>query len=107
MCEQDTVLGRGAPYEAPITKGTTVLAVTHSAMFDPQALSHPDDFDPTRGPGNQFLLGYGLHECLGRAIASVMIPEMVRQCLRLNGLTAAAVDLKGGPVPEAWPWTWG
>jgi cytochrome P450 len=107
MCEQDTVLGRGAPYEAPIAKGTTVLAVTHSAMFDPQAMAHPDDFDPTRGPGNQFLLGYGLHECLGRAIASVMIPEIVRQCLRLTGLTTGAVDLKGGPVPEAWPWTWG
>jgi cytochrome P450 len=107
MCEQDTVLGRGASYQAPIAKGTTVLAVTHSAMFDPQALSNPDDFDPTRGPGNQFLLGYGLHECLGRAIASVMIPEIVRQGLRLNGLTAGAVNLKGGPVPEAWQWTWG
>ncbi len=107
MCEKDTVLGRAESYEAPIAKGTTVLAVTHSAMFDPAALPHPDDFDPTRGPGNQFLLGHGLHECLGRAIASVMIPEMVRQCLRLNGLTAGAVDYKGGPVPEAWAWTWG
>ena len=106
MCEQDTALGLGAAYETPIAKGTTVLAVTHSAMFDPQALPHPDDFDPTRGLGNQFLLGHGLHECLGRAIATVMIPEMVRQCLRLNGLTAGAVDYKGGPVPEAWGWTW-
>jgi cytochrome P450 len=68
MCEQDTVLGLGTSYETPIAKGTTVLAATHSAMFDPQALPHPDDFDPTRGPGNQFLLGHGLHECLGRAI---------------------------------------
>jgi cytochrome P450 len=107
MCERDTVLGRGSAYETPITKGSTVLAVTHSAMFDPQALPHPDDFDPTRGPGNQFLLGHGLHECLGRAIASVMIPEMARQALRLNGLKAGAVDYKGGPVPEAWQWNWG
>jgi cytochrome P450 len=107
MCEQDTVLGRGSGYETPIAKGTTVLAVTHSAMFDPQALPHPDDFDPTRGPGNQFLLGHGLHECLGRAIASVMIPEISRQALRLNGLQAGPVDYKGGPVPEAWPWSWG
>lgn len=106
-CEQDTVLGRGASYATTIVKGTTVLAVTHSAMFDPRALPNPNDFDPTRGPGNQFLLGYGLHECLGRAIASVMIPEMVRQALRLGGLKAAAVDYKGGPVPEAWQWTWG
>jgi cytochrome P450 len=107
MCEQDTVLGRGQPYEAPIARGTTVLAVTQSAMFDPAALPHPDVFDPGRGPGNQFLLGYGLHECLGRAIASVMIPEMVRQSLRLPGLSVGAVDYKGGPVPEAWEWRWG
>lgn len=106
-CEADSVLGRGASYETKIAKGTTVLALTHSAMFDPQALPNPNDFDPTRGPGNQFLLGYGLHECLGRAIASVMIPEMVRQALRLNGLKAAPVDYKNGPVPEAWQWTWG
>jgi cytochrome P450 len=106
LCEQDTVLGLGGAHETPIAKGTTVLAVTHSAMFDPAALPHPDVFDPTRGAGNQFLLGYGLHECLGRAIASVMIPEMVRQALRLDGIAAGVVDYQGGPVPQAWGWTW-
>jgi cytochrome P450 len=105
-CEQDTVLGRNEPYETPIPKGATVLAVTQSAMFDPQAMSRPDDFDPTRGPGNQFTFGLGLHECLGRAIGGVMIPEIVRQSLRLNGLTAGAIDRKGGPVPESWSWRW-
>jgi cytochrome P450 len=73
-CEQDAVLGRGEGYETPIPKGTKILAVTHSAMFDPKALSRPDDFDPTRGLGNQFHFGLGLHECLGRAIGRVMIP---------------------------------
>jgi cytochrome P450 len=106
MCEQDAVLGRAEPYEARIAKGTTVLAVTHSAMFDPHAISQPEVFDPTRGPGNQYHFGFGLHECLGRAIAGVMIPEIVRQCLRLDGLKADAVDYKGGPVPEAWQWRW-
>jgi cytochrome P450 len=105
-CERDTVLGRGTAYEAPIAKGATVLALTHSAMFDPQALSNPDDFDPSRGQGNQFHFGFGLHECLGRAIAQVMIPEIVRQSLRLPGLSAGLVDRKGGPVPEAWQWRW-
>jgi cytochrome P450 len=51
-----------------IPKGTTVLAVTHSGMFDPKALSNPDEFDPNRGKGNQFHFGLGLDECLGRAI---------------------------------------
>lgn len=107
MCEQDTVLGLGEDYAATIAKGTTVLAATHSAMFDAHALSKPDDFDPSRGPDNQFLFGHGLHECLGRAIGQVMIPEIVRQSLRLNGLKPGPVDQKGGPVPEAWQWQWG
>jgi cytochrome P450 len=105
-CEQDSVLGRGETHETPIPKGTTVLAVTHSAMFDPKALSHPDDFDPTRGLGNQFHFGLGLHECVGRAIGRVMIPEIVRQGLRLNGLSVGPIDRKGGPVPESWQWRW-
>ena len=99
-------MGRGEAYETPIPKGTTVLAVTHSAMFDPKALSHPDDFDPTRGMGNQFHFGLGLHECLGRAIGRVMIPEIVRQSLRLDGLSVGPIDRKGGPVPEFWQWRW-
>jgi cytochrome P450 len=106
MCEQDTVLGRGTNYETRIATGTTVLALTHSAMFDPKALSNPDVFDSTRGQGNQFHFGLGLHECLGRAIGQVMIPEIVRQSLRLNGLNAGPVDRKGGPVPEFWQWRW-
>ncbi len=106
-CEQDTVLGRGRPHETAIAKDTTVLAVTHSAMFDLTAQPTPDTFDPRRGMGNQFHFGLGLHECLGRAIASVMVPEIVRQSLRLPGLQAGALDRKGGPVPEAWAWRWG
>jgi cytochrome P450 len=105
-CEQDTVLGRGEAYETAIPKGATVLAVTHSGMFDPKALSNPDDFDPNRGQGNQFHFGLGLHECLGVAIGGVMIPEIVRQSLRLNGLSAGPVDRKDGPVPESWQWRW-
>jgi cytochrome P450 len=105
-CEQDTALGRGEKYETPIAKGTTVLAVTHSAMFDPKALSNPDAFDPNRGPGNQFHFGLGLHECLGAAVGGVMIPEIVRQSLRLKDLSTGPIDYKNGPVPESWQWTW-
>jgi cytochrome P450 len=105
-CEQDTVIARGTGHQSNIAKGTTVLAVTHSAMFDPDALPDPDNFDPGRGMGHQFHFGLGLHECLGRAIGQVMIPEIVRQSLRLKNLTAGPVDYKSGPVPEAWQWKW-
>ena len=105
-CEQDSVLGRGEAYETAIPKDATVLAVTHSGMFDPKALSNPDDFELNRGKGNQFHFGLGLHECLGIAVGGVMIPEIVRQSLRLKGLSAGPVDRKGGPVPESWQWRW-
>ena len=106
-CEQNAVLGRGTDYETTLPKGTTVLAVTHSGMFDPKAQSNPDAFDPNRGTqANQFHFGLGLHQCLGYAIGQVMIPEIVRQSLRLNGLSAGPVDRKGGPVPESWQWRW-
>ena len=75
-------------------------------MFDPCAFANPGNFDPGRDQGNGFTFGRGLHECLGIAIGQVMIPEIVRQSLRLNGLTAGTIDYKSGPVPEAWQWTW-
>ena len=106
MCEQDTVLSRGTAHEAAIAEGTTVLAVTLSAMFDEEAFGEPSRFDPTRGPGNSFHFGFGLHECLGRAIGEVMIPEIVRQGLRLNGLAVDPIDYRGGSVPESWQWRW-
>jgi cytochrome P450 len=106
FCEQDAVLGRGQTYETAVPKGTTVLPLTQSAMFDPTAFSHANDFDPTRGTDNQFHFGLGLHECLGRHIGRVMIPEMARQSLRLDRLSAGPIDRKGGPVPESWQWRW-
>lgn len=106
VCERDTALARGTEYQTPITAGQTVLAVTHSAMFDEHAFAHPDEFDPSRGLNGMFLFGLGLHECLGRAIGAVMIPEIVRQCLLLPDLKVGPVDYKGGPVPESWQWSW-
>ena len=105
-CEQDTLLSRGSDHEARVAKGTTVLAVTHSAMFDAEAFPNPNSFDPNRGLTNSFHFGHGLHECLGRWIGGAMIPELVRQGLRLNGLSAGPVDRRGGPVPESWQWRW-
>ena len=105
--EQDTVLGSGTPHETPVAKGTTVLALTHAAMFDPAETPDPNSFDPGRGWRGQFLFGHGLHECVGRAIAEVMITEIVRQALLLENLQTGPVDFKGGPVPEAWNWQWG
>jgi cytochrome P450 len=105
-CAKDTVLARGTEFETPVSSGRTVLALTASAMFDDTAFGHPEQFDPSRDLRSMFHFGLGLHECLGRAIAAVMIPEIVRQVLLLPDLEVGAVDYKGGPVPESWQWSW-
>ena len=106
-CEQPTMLAGGTEHATEIAPGTTVLAVTHAAMFDPAVFPEPERFDPSRARGDTFHFGQGLHECLGRPIAQVMIPEIVRQCLRRPGLRAAGpVDRRGGPVPESYTLRW-
>jgi cytochrome P450 len=105
-CEKDTVLSRGTEFETPVPSGRTVLALTASAMFDETAYGHPDQFDPTRDLRSMFHFGIDMHECLGRAIGAVMIPEVVRQVLLLQDLQVGAVDYQGGPVPQSWPWHW-
>lgn len=103
----ETALSRGTPFETAVPSGRTVLALTHSGMFDETAFTTPERFDATRPFGNVFTFGMGLHECLGRAVGSVMIPEIARQALRLPNLSTGPVDRKGGPVPESWEWQWG
>ena len=106
VCEKDTLLARGSDYQTPIAAGQTVLAVTLSAMFDELAFARPDEFLPDRERSNMFHFGLGLHECLGRAIGAVMIPEIVRQALLLPDLQVGRIDRQGGPVPEHWAWRW-
>jgi cytochrome P450 len=106
-CHQPTMLCGNTEFAKVIQPETTVLAVGHSAMFDPAIFPEPDRFDPRRPLGDMFHFGLGIHECLGRAIGTVMIPEIVRQCLRLPDLRAdGPVDRRGGPVPESWRLTW-
>jgi cytochrome P450 len=104
MAEDHTVLARGTDHETAIPKRKMVLAVTHSAMFDPAAVTEPNRFDPTRGLNATFTFGYGIHECLGRAVGAAVVPAIVRAILRRHDLRRGAVDYRNGPVPEAWPW---
>lgn len=107
VCEKTAQLAAGTDYARDITPGTTVMAITHSAMFDATAFPDPKRFNPTRPETNTFHFGHGLHECLGRHIGREMIPEIVRQVLLLPGVHAAGpVDKKGGPVPECYPLKW-
>jgi cytochrome P450/catechol 2,3-dioxygenase-like lactoylglutathione lyase family enzyme len=106
-CEQATVLSGDTDHATEVKPGTIVFALTHSAMFDSAVFADAECFDPKRPTSNMFHFGLGIHECLGIAIGYVMIPEIVRQVLRLPGLEAAGpIDRRGGPVPEYFPIRW-
>jgi cytochrome P450 len=89
-----------------IPAGTTVLALTQSAMFDEAVVEFPEEFRPGRRMRDTFHFGHGMHVCAGRYIGAVMIPEIIRQILR-HGLprrsegVAGQIDYRGGPFPEA------
>jgi cytochrome P450 len=95
-------LGDGGGAIAP---GTTVLALTAAAMFDGEVFADPERFDPARGWRDGFTFGQGIHECLGRAVAEAMLPEILRQVARLDTLEAGPIQWKGG-VPDKWELKW-
>ena len=82
---------------------TTVYALTLSAMFDSKAVDEPGAFRPDRGL--EYLhFGHGLHQCQGRLINHVQVPELVAAVLRLPGLRRArgvqGRVLYDGPFPD-------
>jgi cytochrome P450 len=105
-CHTPTVLGGGTPHAREVKPGTTVMACTHAAMFDEAVFPNAGQFDARRSIWQTFTLGYGHHECLGRAIASVMIPEIVRQVLLLPDIRQEGPIVFQGGVPEHYSLKW-
>jgi cytochrome P450 len=102
----DYTIAKGTSHETLIKAGTNVLALTQSAMFDPKAFDDPDAFKTGRNWYNYFTFGYGSHECLGKYVGMVMIPEMVRQVLLLSGISAQKDIQYDGHMPEAYEIAW-
>lgn len=103
----DYTIAKGTEYATTVQAGSYVLPITQSAMFDPRAFENPDEFIPGRNWYHYFHFGFGSHECLGRYVGMVMIPEMVRQILLRPGIQAqSAIDFKNGPFPEAYQLAW-
>lgn len=104
----DYTVAQGTERETFIPKGTMVLPLVLSAMFDPDRFPDPYEFNPARPWYNTFHFGFGLHECLGKHIGMVMIPEMVKQVIMLPGIQAdsPAIDYKESPFPEFYQVSW-
>ncbi|MEH2364003.1 cytochrome P450 [Nostoc sp.] len=102
--ETNTVLAEGTTREVEIISGTTVLACSASAMWDPNFIANPDQFRVGRASHSYIHFGYAAHECLGKYVATVMIPEIVRVLflhnVSLSDGTEGQIDFEGGPFPE-------
>jgi cytochrome P450 len=104
FCTGGAKVAVGTDHETSIPPGTTVLLATLSAMFDPEAFSNPTDFRVDRGAPSYLHFGYGMHQCYGRAINRVQIPQIALSLLKLKGLRRATGEsgrlAYDGPFPD-------
>jgi cytochrome P450 len=103
---QPYTIAKGTDRETAIPARTNVLALTQSAMFDEKAFEHPEEFRAGRNWYHYFTFGYGAHECLGKYVGMVMIPEIVRQILLQPSLRAAGGIVYDGHMPKSYDLTW-
>jgi cytochrome P450 len=103
-CRSDTVVADGTERRTVIKKGSSVVALTISAMFDPDALDHPDEFRVDR-PGSSYMhFGHGQHSCFGSHINEIVLPEVFKALLKLDNLAYAQAGTGrieyDGPFPD-------
>lgn len=105
---QDFTIAKGESYATDVKAGTTVLIATQSAMFDEYAYDNPDEFDPNRTFYHNFNFGFGYHECMGKYVGMVLIPEMVRQVVLRQDIKAeGSIDYDDKPFPTFFNLSWG
>ncbi|MEU9887020.1 cytochrome P450 [Sphaerisporangium sp. NPDC051011] len=94
----------------PVRKGETVMAVLVGANHDPRAFDDPERLDITREPEagrkeTHVGFGYGLHYCLGAALArqegEVAFEALLRRFPDLS-LAVDPADLERQPMPGSW-----
>ncbi|TGT60065.1 cytochrome P450 [Mesorhizobium sp. M00.F.Ca.ET.170.01.1.1] len=75
---RDAVIGKGTRRERVVRAGTVVMPATLSAMFDPEIVQRPNEFDISRPHRDYMVFGHGIHLCIGAEIARIQIGECVR-----------------------------
>lgn len=94
-CKNGAIIGNGTPHKQNIPAGTTIYAATLSAMFDPEMVTKPNNFDAGRKV-EYMHFGHGPHLCTGRYVSEVTVPELIAGLLKLPGLRRA--DGKAGNI---------
>jgi cytochrome P450 len=100
MAKEDFRLAAGEPHETLIRQGTTVWALTSSAMFDPRVLETPDEFRPGRPEYHYLHFATGFHACFGRYVSRIQIPQILKPLLRRKGLRPAGAPEYDGTFPN-------
>jgi cytochrome P450 len=109
---RDTKIAAGTLRARNIPKGTMVLAINLSAMFDPLKIEAPESFRTDR-PWNEYMLwGYGMHACFGAYLNRAVMPAILKPLLVKSGLRRAAgdagrIDGGGTPFPQHFTVEWG
>jgi cytochrome P450/glutathione S-transferase len=88
FAERQQMLTGGSTRSYTIRPRTKLLCLTAAAMRDPADFPDPGIFDPTRAAAGAPYKnwGFALHECFGRYINTVLIPDLVAAVLRLPNL---------------------
>ncbi|MCR5856684.1 cytochrome P450 [Mesorhizobium sp. J428] len=82
----DLRIAEGTPREKVIPHKSTVMPATLSAMFDPDVVERPDEFDPERPKKTYMVYGHGIHVCIGIEVARVQIGECLRAIFAKKGV---------------------
>jgi cytochrome P450 len=105
LTAEDYQLAKGHIHGEKIAKGTIVVAVTQSAMFDGDKVDAPNEFRADRPPYIYMHFGYGLHSCFGRYINQAQIPGILKPLLASKSLRRASGDAGKlqvvGPFPSS------
>lgn len=81
------ITGRGARQDIEIggkriSKGERVFTILAAANRDPAQFPHPDRLDITRQENRHLAFGYGIHFCLGAALARLEAQSAISTMLR-------------------------
>ncbi len=79
-----------------IRRHDMVYLVQAAANRDPAVFADPDRFDLRRNPTDHLGFGFGLHYCLGAAVARL------EGSIALDALARRLPDLRAGPEPPEW-----
>ncbi|MGH7943396.1 MAG: cytochrome P450 [Opitutaceae bacterium] len=82
----------------PIRKGETVFLMLAAANRDPAQFPEPATFDIARSPNKHIAFGYGIHFCLGAALARLEAP------IALDALFERWPDARLAKAGEPLPW---